>query len=104
MVTAYTPAPRGTSMHELYKYAGVVLEIDTLNDTIVDAELTLITDLAKRFFKRLLIGYDLKKGSEELSKIIRNKYWAPSDEAFIACLNVAIRRYFDTKSNLVEKN
>jgi len=69
------------------------------NDIIVDAEATLVTNLAKEFFKDLLVGYDLKKG-DELVEIIRKRYWAPSNEAFIACLKVAIRRYFDTKTNL----
>lgn len=42
LVTAYTPAPRGTSMHELYKYAGVILKINTLTDIIVNIEPTFV--------------------------------------------------------------
>lgn len=103
LVTAYSPAPMGTSMYEMYRYAGLILEIDLDNDTIVDAEPTLVTNLAKEFFKNLLVGYDLKKG-DELVEIIRKKYWAPSNEAFIACLKVAMRRYFDTKTNLANEN
>lgn len=103
LVTAYSPAPMGTAMYEMYRYAGLILEIDINNDIIVDAEATLVTNLAKEFFKNLLVGYDLKKG-DELVEIIRKKYWAPSTEAFTACLKVAIRRYFDTKLNLSKEN
>lgn len=104
LVTGYAPAPKGTSMYELYKYAGIVLEIDFDNDIIVDAEFTFVTDLAKKFFKNLIIGYNINNGLDNLTELVKKRYWAPSTEAFTACLKVAIRRYFDTKLNLSKEN
>jgi hypothetical protein len=97
LVTGYAPAPKGTGMYELYKYAGVVLEIDLVTDIILKAELTFITNLAKDFLSRLVEGYNLNDGIDNLAEIIRGRYWAPSTEAVIICFKSAIKRYFDMK-------
>ena len=66
LVTGYAPSPHGTAMHSLYKFAGVVLEIDTQTDRIVNAEFTFVTSLARDFIARLIQGYNLNDGLEGL--------------------------------------
>lgn len=95
LVTGYAPAPRGTSMQEIYKHAGAVLEIELGSHVIVNAEFTMVTELARDFFVRLLQGYDLHHGVDPLVDRIRNRYWAPSTEAVVACVKIAVQRYFD---------
>jgi len=97
LVTGYTPAPKGTGMYELYKYAGIVLEIDLATDIILKAEFTFVTNLAKDFLSRLVEGYNLNDGIENLCTLIRERYWAPSTESVVVCFKVAIKRYFDMK-------
>ncbi len=97
LVTAYAPAPRGTTMYEVYNYAGVIMEIDINTNQIVNAEFTFITNLAKDFFVRLLQGYNLESGIDPLAEKIRKKYYAPSVESVIACIKVGFQRYFDLK-------
>jgi len=97
LVTAYAPAPRGTTMYEVHRYAGVVMEIDLETNQIVNAEFTFITNLAKDFFVRLVQGYNLEDGIDQLAEKIRKRYYAPSVEAVIACLKVGFQRYFDLK-------
>ncbi len=98
LVTGYAPSPHGTAMHSVYKYAGVVLEIDLNTDKIVNAEFTFITCLARDFIARVIQGYDLNDGLENLFKRVRSRYWAPSTEAVNACIKVAVQRYFDVKA------
>ncbi len=95
LVTGYAKAPQGTSMYEVYKHAGIVLEIDLETHTIVEAEFTFVTELTKNFFKRLLIGYRLDKGLEPLIKRIQEHYFAPSQQAIIVALQSAVQRYWD---------
>ncbi|NUK31368.1 DUF3870 domain-containing protein [Parageobacillus sp. VR-IP] len=97
LVTAYAKAPQGSSMYELYKYSGIVLEIDPSTDRVVDAEFTFITQLAQNFFRRLIIGYDLSNGIEDLVKRIENHYFAPSANSVIVALKSAYRRYMEHK-------
>ncbi len=98
LVTGYARAPTGTSMYEVYKHAGIVLEIDPETDTIVDAQFTVVTALATRFLKELLVGCELEHGLEPLIQEIRERYLAPSQEALVKALRVAAQRYYDHKA------
>nr|WP_283175785.1 DUF3870 domain-containing protein [Lysinibacillus sp. Bpr_S20] len=95
LVTGYAKAPQGTSMYEIYKYAGIVLEIDREKHIIVEAEFTVVTDLTQAFFRRLLIGYCLAGGLDDLIEKIRRNYFAPSQQAIIVALQAAVQRYWD---------
>ncbi|WP_126425219.1 DUF3870 domain-containing protein [Brevibacillus marinus] len=95
LVTGYAKAPQGTSMYEIYKHAGIVLEVDLKTHKIVGAEFTFVAELSKAFFRRLLIGYDLSQGIEPLIDRIRKHYFAPSQQAVIVALQSAVQRYWD---------
>lgn len=98
MVTGYAPGPRGTAVQYQYGYLGVIMEIDLETDIIVDVEFTFVTQLANNFFAKMIQGYPLSKGPEELYRRIRARCWTPSTEAIVACVKIAVQRYFDTKS------
>jgi Domain of unknown function (DUF3870) len=97
LVTGYSKAPQGTSMYEMFKHAGIVLEIDMETHTIVDAEFTFIAQLTKDFFRRLMIGYNLSEGIEPLIARIQDHYYAPSQQAIIVALQSAVQRYWDVQ-------
>lgn len=89
LVTAYAKAPQGTSMYEMYKHAGIVLEIDQQTHKIIDAEFTFVTDLAQNFFKRMLIGFDLTANIDELIARVDEHYYAPSSGSVVVALQSA---------------
>lgn len=95
LVTGYSNAPQHTSMYEVYRHAGIVLEIDLESNVILDVEFTFIADLTKRFFKRLVIGYNLDDGLEPLVTRIRSHYFAPSQQSVVVALQSAVQRYWD---------
>ncbi|MGV3465614.1 MAG: DUF3870 domain-containing protein [Heyndrickxia sp.] len=95
LVTAYAKAPQGSAMYEMYKHAGIILEIDSTTHEIVDAEFTFIADLTKDFFKRMIIGYDLSNGIDDLIQRIENHYFAPSTHSVVVALKAAYKRYFE---------
>src|SRR5690625_3365505 len=100
IVTAYAKAPQNTSMYEVYKYIGVVLEIDRQSRVIVNAEFTFITDLAKDYFKRLVVGYNMDHGVEAILQQIEKSYFAPSTNSISVALKSAFRRYEERASQL----
>lgn len=104
LVTGYAKAPQGTAMYEQYKHSGIVLEVDIESNIIVDAEFTLITDLAQDFFRKLLVGYDLSKGIEDLIKRIEQHYFAPSTNSVIIALKTAYQRYQEQKGKMNMKS
>ncbi|MBS4193105.1 DUF3870 domain-containing protein [Bacillus sp. FJAT-49705] len=95
LVTGYAKAPQGTSMYEMYKHAGIVLEVDLNEHKIINAEFTFVAELTKKYFQKLLIGYCLKSGIEPLIARIQSFYFAPSQQAIIVALQAAIQRYWD---------
>lgn len=99
IVTAYAKAPQNTSMYEVYKHIGIVLEIDRESREIVDAEFTLITNLAKDYFKRLFVGYNMDDGVNGILQKIENSYFAPSTNSFSVALKSAFRRYEERALN-----
>ncbi|RNB87671.1 DUF3870 domain-containing protein [Brevibacillus fluminis] len=95
LVTGYSKAPQGTSMYEVYKHAGIVLEVHMETHRIVGVEFTFVAGLTKDFFERLVVGYELDKGLEPLIKRIQDHYFAPSQQAIIVALQSAVQRYWD---------
>lgn len=97
LVTGYAKAPQGTAMFERYKYSGIVLEIDKKTNVIVDAEFTFVTDLAKQYFRKLFIGYNLDRGIDDLINHIEMNYFAPSVNSITIALKSAYQRYLEKK-------
>jgi hypothetical protein len=93
LVTGYAQAPKGTVMHERYKLAGVVLEVEAASGTIVAADATLVTALARDFFQRCVVGYDLSQGPEALVQRIVAHFASPSRDALTVALRAAAQRF-----------
>ena len=93
LVTGYAKAPQGTTLAHLYGYVGIVLLVDKDQDTIVAAEPTFITGLARQFIADLLVGYDIKRGDGPLRTELRSRYLAPSQQALLQAIQVAFQRY-----------
>ncbi len=55
IVTAYAKAPQNTSMYEVYKNIGVILEIDWQTRIVVDAEVHLYNKSSYRCRSRDVI-------------------------------------------------
>lgn len=95
IVTAYSKAPQNTTMYENNKFMGIVLEINKETHVIVNAEATLITQVAKDYFKRLLVGVNFKEDITPVLESIKENYLAPSQNSMIVALKVAHQRYLD---------
>lgn len=104
LVTGYAKAPEGTSMHQVFRHAGVVLAIDPVTDTIVDAEFTFVTRLARRFVRDLVVGYELDRGLEPLFKELEERYLAPSQQALMVAIRSAVQRYSERQERLAKKS
>ncbi|AXH99034.1 DUF3870 domain-containing protein [Sporosarcina sp. PTS2304] len=95
LVTGYSKAPQGTVMYEVYKYTGVVLEINKHTHVIENVEISFIAEIGKNFIEKLMIGYCLENGLEPLIKRIKSHYIAPSQQSVIVALQSAVQRYWD---------
>ncbi|MEH7307093.1 DUF3870 domain-containing protein [Neobacillus drentensis] len=95
LVTAYSKAPQGSAMYEAYKHTGIILEIDPATNEIINVEFTFLADLTKDFFRRMMVGYDLSNGIDELIQRVEKHYFAPSTNSVIVALKAAYKRYME---------
>lgn len=95
IVTAYAKAPKNTTMYENNKYMGIVLEIDKKSHIIVDAEVTVITEIVKKYFKKKMVGINFKEDINPLIEDIKENYHAPSQNSMIVAMKIAHQRYRD---------
>lgn len=97
LVSGYAQAPRGTGMSETMTWIGVVLEIDLHTHEIVAADATFVTDLARDFFRRTVLGYRLTDGLEGLTAMIENRIHTPSKNSLQTALQAAFQRYVEAR-------
>ncbi len=95
LVSGYAQAPKGTGLSELMTWIGVVLEIDCKTHSIVDADGTFVTRLARDFFRRQVVGYCLNDGLDGLLESIRTHYNTPSRSSLQVALRAAFQRYVE---------
>lgn len=77
--------PQGMAAKGLYEHLAVVVEIDRQHGVIVDAQCTLVTDLANNIVRRVLIGHCLNDGIDGIINEIIDVYNGAARNAIIAC-------------------
>lgn len=95
-VTGYAQAPKGTKLFETGSTLGVMLEIDKYTDSIVDADCTFITALARSYFKNVVVGYNFKTNLNEIIQTVEENMLIPSTKSIIVALKIAHQRYIDS--------
>jgi hypothetical protein len=97
MISGYAQAPRGTGMSETMTWIGVVLEVDLKSHTIIAADATFVTELARDFFRRTVTGYCLTDGLEGLVARIDNRIHTPSKNSLQTAIQAAFQRYVEAR-------
>ncbi len=98
LVSGYARLPDTVASHSQYQRLGVVLAVDTADDRIVAADTTLLTDLAKDFFRALVEGSSVTEDLSGLLRRVQTRYAGQSG----AALTTALRRCLETYHQLRE--
>ncbi|WP_285731032.1 DUF3870 domain-containing protein [Nocardiopsis sp. ATB16-24] len=98
LVSGYARLPDTVASHSQYQRLGVVLAVDTADDRIVAADTTLLTDLAKDFFRALVEGSSVTEDLSGLLRRVQTRYAGQSG----AALTTALRRCLETYHHLRE--
>jgi hypothetical protein len=85
LFSGYARLPQDVSHQALYKRVGVVIEVDS-SGRIVAATSSLMMDLAREFFSRLVSGYNVLTDREEIEAVLRLHYRGHSQGALISAL------------------
>lgn len=95
LVTGYSKVPINTIIYEHNKAIGVVLEIEKETGIIIDADIMFVTELARKFFKKEILGLDIVKDGSLIIKIIEEDFLIPSQKAVVSAFRTAQQRYID---------
>ena len=68
LLSGYAKLPSSTTVEAVYSILVVAVSFDNRTGIIVEAEASMVTELAKRFISNLMVGYNLNDGPEELMK------------------------------------
>ena len=91
-LTGYAKLPQGITASELYSVICIGLLVDRNTGVIMDAECSLITDLAKRVFHDLVLGKDLKR-IEEIEAEFVTYYYGSAKKALISAMRTCSEKY-----------
>ncbi|GLU46024.1 DUF3870 domain-containing protein [Nocardiopsis ansamitocini] len=92
LVSGYARLPDAVAGHSQYERLGVVLAVNLGDGRIVAADTTLLTDLAKEFFRVLVEGLSVYDDITEIANRVQTRYAGQSGGA----LATALRRCLET--------
>lgn len=93
LISGYAKLPAHITSEEIYKTMVVVVLVDMDLGVIVDSECSVVTDLARRFVAKLLIGYNLNSDPARLLDQFERAYFGQAKRAIGTCLNMIFKKY-----------
>ncbi|WP_026476983.1 DUF3870 domain-containing protein [Alkaliphilus transvaalensis] len=82
-ISGYAKLPSGTTAEELYKVVAVGVLVDKNTGKILDADCSLVTEVAKKHVNRILVGKNLLR-FEEIEEAFNNRYFGTVKKALIS--------------------
>ena len=95
LLSGYAKLPTSTTVEAVYDILVVAVLFDKRTGVIVEAEASMVTDLTKRYISRLLVGYNLNDGPDDLMEIFENYYYGNAKRALETALRSVFLKYKD---------
>ena len=99
LVSGYAKLPTSITAENVFNILAVAVVFDARTGIILDAEASLITELAKRFIAELLVGYNLNDGPDELMNAFEKHYHGNAKKALETAMRMVFSRYQELKGN-----
>ncbi|KXG73972.1 DUF3870 domain-containing protein [Thermotalea metallivorans] len=91
-ISGYAKLPKGITATELYSVIAVGLLVNAHTGEILDADCTLVTSVAKNFFKNSVIGENLNN-IDAIERIFTENYYGSARKAIISALRTCAEKY-----------
>lgn len=92
-LAGHAALPQGMAAKGPFNHLAVVVEVDKKHGVIVNAQCTLITDLANNMVHKCLVGFCMENGVDELISEVIDTYHGAARNAIIAALKDLYREY-----------
>lgn len=93
LISGYAKLPANITSEEVYKTLVVVALVDIEFGTIVNAECSVVTDVAKNFIASMIIGYNLNDGPEKLIGRFDALYYGQAKKAIETSLKMIFSKF-----------
>jgi hypothetical protein len=93
LISGYAKLPANITSEEVFKTMVVVALVDMEFGTVVNAECSVITDVAKNFIASIIIGYNLNDGPEKLIARFDALYYGQTKRAIETSLKMIFAKY-----------
>ena len=86
IVSGHAKLPQEAAARAVYEILTIVAAVDPATSEIVDVDCTLITQTARDFVRRLLIGELLNESPDALLDVVHDNYWGGAKKALAAAV------------------
>ena len=90
LLSGYAKLPTNITAEMVYEVLAVAVLFDRRSGIILEAEASMVTNIARKFIAELLVGYNLNDGPDELMEDFETYYHGNAKRA----LDTAIRMIF----------
>lgn len=91
-ISGYAKLPKGITATEMYSVIAVGLLVNANSGEIIDADCTLVTSVAKNFFRNCVIGENLNQ-VEAIEKMFIDGYFGSARKAIISAMRTCADKY-----------
>lgn len=98
LISGYAKLPANITSEEIYKTLVVVALVDMEFGTVVNAECSVVTDVAKNFIASMIIGYNLNDGPERLVARFDSLYYGQTKKAIETSMKMIFAKYREIKA------
>lgn len=92
LVTGYAKLPQGITAAELYSIVGVSLILDRNTGEIKDVDCTLVTGVARKFVKEIVLGGNINE-LEPIELEFERSYLGSAKKALISAIRTCGEKY-----------
>lgn len=98
LISGYAKLPANITAESVYNTMVVAVRFDKRNGIILNAEASVVTELARTFISELFVGYNLNDGPEELLACFEAYYYGNAKKAIETAIRMVFNRYQEFKA------
>ena len=95
LISGYAKLPANITAESVFNTMVVAVRFDKRNGIILNAEASVVTDLAKNYISELFVGYNLNDGPEELLSCFEAYYYGNTKKAIETAIRMIFQRYHE---------
>lgn len=93
LLSGYAKLPNNITAETVYQTLAVAVLFDRRSGIILEAEASMVTEIAKKFIAGLLVGYNLNDGPEELMEDFEHYYHGNAKRALETAMRMIFSKY-----------